>query len=368
MDAHKWGPFLWGPRLDLLAFGGSAALAFALVGAAHLIGLADAGLPAWAWVAFVLLVDVAHVYSTLFRTYFDGREVRAHPVRYYGLPAVLYAGLVVVYGCGELIFWRVLAYVALFHFVRQQAGWVALYRARAGQGRLDTWLDNFAVYLATLYPVVYWHAHLDRVRFSWFLPGDFVVLSAAARVLPAIQFAWLVSLAAFVVRQLWLYRQTRVFALGKTTVVATTALGWSLGIVATNSDFAFTVTNVLLHGVPYIVLLYVYASKRAAVEPGAVSQERLSLASRILSLGGAGFVAVLVLLAYVEEHAWDRLVYHERSWLFWGPEFNLTEASLAWLVPLLALPQVTHYALDGVLWRRSDTAARRTQQLSLGYE
>lgn len=28
-------------------------------------------LPLWAWVSFVLLVDVAHVYATLFRTYFD---------------------------------------------------------------------------------------------------------------------------------------------------------------------------------------------------------------------------------------------------------------------------------------------------------
>lgn len=27
------------------------------------------------------------------------------------------------------------------------------------------------------------------------------------------------------------------------------------------------------------------------------------------------------------------------------------KATLAWLVPLLALPQLTHYALDGFIWR-----------------
>ena len=44
-------------------------------------------------------------------------------------------------------FWRVLAYVAVFHFVRQQYGWVALYRRRLGHhSRLDRVLDDAAIY------------------------------------------------------------------------------------------------------------------------------------------------------------------------------------------------------------------------------
>jgi hypothetical protein len=37
-------------------------------------------------------------------------------------------------------------------------------------------------------------------------------------------------------------------------------------------------------------------------------------------------------------------------------------------VPLLAAPQVTHYLLDALLWRRRDAAVNPTQRLALGFE
>jgi hypothetical protein len=64
------------------------------------------------------------------------------------------------------------------------------------------------------------------------------------------------------------------------------------------------------------------------------------------------FLATLWLLAYVEEMFWDRCVWQERGWLF-GGGWDL--AAFRWvLVPLLALPQFTHYVLDGFIWRRRD--------------
>ena len=61
-------------------------------------------------------------------------------------------------------------------------------------------------------------------------------------------------------------------------------------------------------------------------------------------------LAVVWLLAYLEELLWDRGVWHERAWLF-GAGWSL-EAHRSWYVPLLALPQWTHYVLDGFIWRR----------------
>ncbi len=43
-------------------------------------------------------------------------------------------------------------------------------------------------------------------------------------------------------------------------------------------------------------------------------------------------------------------VWHERSWFF-GPAWSLQNYELV-LVPLLAVPQITHYVLDGVSWKR----------------
>ncbi len=102
--------------------------------------------------------------------------------------------------------------MALFHFVRQQAGWVGVYRARAGQrGSFDRLVDDGAVYAATLYPLLYWHAHLGESRFSWFVPGDFVDLARMlSPVLPAARALWVVLLAVFFVRQAALFAKNGV--------------------------------------------------------------------------------------------------------------------------------------------------------------
>jgi hypothetical protein len=73
----------------------------------------------------------------------------------------------------------------------------------------------------------------------------------------------------------------------------------------------------------------------------------------------------MLVLAFVEELFWDRLVWHQKSWLF-GHGAPLDEAWLSWLVPLLALPQLTHYVLDGFLWRRGETRRLPAQRTALG--
>jgi hypothetical protein len=285
---------------------------------------------------------VAHVWATGFRVYLDPVEFRRRAGLYLAVPAVGLAIGVALYECGEQVFWRTLAYVAVFHFVRQQYGWVMLYRARAGErDRFGRWLDTVTIYLATVYPLVWWHAHLPR-RFWWFLKGDFATIPAAVEQLLAPVY-WL-ALAAYAGRSLYRRLALGQANPGKDVVVATTALCWHVGIITFNSDYAFTVTNVFIHGIPYLVLIYWYRWVRcpAGPEPARAGYGR----ALFLFLGLVWFAA------YAEELLWDRLVWHERSWLFSGGwrarEWN-------WLlVPLLALPQVTHYLLDGFIWRRKN--------------
>lgn len=361
----RFGPWLWGREVDLLVFGGTTLLAFALLFALRSAGLAPGELPAWGWVLLVLGVDVAHVWSTLFRTYLDPEELRRHRLRYWLAPALAYGMGVALYSQGSLWFWRVLAYVAVFHFVRQQVGWVGLYRARANragaeQGIVDRVIDDMAVYAATLYPIVHWHAHLSETRFQWFVQGDFAQVGAlASAVLPVMRGAWVLALAVFAARQLWLLRARGELQVGKIVVVTTTALIWYVGIVATNSDVEFTVTNVLAHGVPYLVLLYHYAQARRRLAPGAPG-------SHLMRGGVAAFLGTVLVLAFVEELFWDKLVWREHGWLFGDPYGELGHLGLTLLVPLLALPQFTHYLLDGLLWRRQDSRENAAQRAAIG--
>jgi hypothetical protein len=335
------GRWLFSREVDLAVFLGSAAVALALVALGPWLGV-GAESPEWTWITGVLLVDVAHVYATLFVVYLDPEE-RTRRAAYWLVPAAAWVAGIVLYSEGPALFWRVLAYVAVFHFVRQQVGWVRLYRARAGErDRLGSWIDGAAIYASALYPLLYWHAHLPR-EFAWFGQGDFAALPAWVADAAAPLY-WAI-LAAYAARSApgWLVRRPR--NPGKDVVVATTWACWYAGIVATNSDYAFTVTNVLIHGLPYMVLVYVVAARLPRASGGV-----RGVGPRLIAAGPVVFLATLWLLAYAEELLWDRAVWHERGWLF-GGALDLADWH-AVLVPLLAVPQITHYVLDGFVWRR----------------
>ena len=129
--AVSW--YLFSPRRDVAVFLGSALLSgLALLWGAHM-GYLRSQSPEWTWIVAVLLVDVAHVWSTCFRTYFDPEQLRQRPGLYFGTPLLCWLGGTLIYWwAGGAVFWRGLAYLAVWHFVRQQYGWVALYRAKNG--------------------------------------------------------------------------------------------------------------------------------------------------------------------------------------------------------------------------------------------
>ena len=312
-------------------------LALTLLAVGAPLGWLDSDTPDFMWIAAILMIDVAHVYATGFRVYFDRAELRQRPWLYALTPLLALAIGMAVYSESPVVFWRTLAYLAVFHFVRQQYGWVALYRARGGEhGRLGWWIDATAIYLATIYPLVYWHCHLPR-RFWWFLSGDFANLPQwIATFLAPI---YVLAMIAYVSRSIYRAVAKKEFNPGKDVVLVTTAVCWYVGIIAFNSDYAFTVTNVIIHGVPYMVLVYWYRNRNKSIS-GASHMPRI-----------ASFLGVVWLLAYAEEMLWDVGLWHERSWLF-GTAWET--GWIQWLlVPLLAVPQITHYVLDGFIWRRS---------------
>lgn len=333
---HWW---IFSPRWDMGVFWGSCLFSLLALLLGYRLGILNEDSPDWTWVYAVLLVDVAHVWSTGFRVYFDKQEMARRPLLYYGVPIFSFAAGLALYSLGSQVFWRCLAYLAVWHFVRQQYGWVALYRRRAGEPR--NWeyrLDAAAIYLATLYPLLWWHAHLPR-KFWWFLEGDFARLPAEWVSFLAPVY-WLTMLA-YAVKAVRSYQQGRGHP-GKDTVVFTTWLCWYLGIVVFNSDYTFTVTNVLIHGIPYMALVYWYRQKQRGRET-----PRFKVSQVVYPL------LVIWFLAFAEEMFWDRAMWHERTWLF-GQPWDIGQLEIL-LVPLLAVPQLTHYILDGFIWKRQET-------------
>jgi hypothetical protein len=336
----KW---LFSQKIDLSVFLGSAVLSLLLLAVGWQLGIINNESPDWTWISAVLLIDVAHVWSTSFRVYFDAEEFKRRIWLYTLVPVFGYAIGVALYSESDLTFWRALALVAVFHFVRQQYGWVALYRAKAKEkSNVTWWIDATTIYLATVYPLAFWMTSLPR-KFDWFVKDDFFALpEITERVLFPL---YVLALTTYFAKSIYLYFTRGFLNVGKDIVVLTTALCWYVGIVALNSDYAFTVTNVIIHGVPYFALIYFYAKSR---------RENANKFYRSLSHNWIVFLATLWALAYVEELLWHRGVWHEREFLF-GADWNLEDWK-TYLVPLLAVPQLTHYVLDGFVWRRKNNA------------
>lgn len=297
-------------------------------------------LPAWLWVVLIVGVDVSHVYSTVFRTYLDPRELHRAPNLYRVLPFAAWVVGVVLYSVNPLLFWRVVAYLAVFHFVRQQYGFMMIYRAKARYGSAR--LDQLAIYAATGYPLLYWHCY--GRDFAWFVTGDFAFLR-----LPFMAQGGLVLylgvLIAYVGQELIQLLRSRRFHLGKNLLLFGTALTWWVGIVTFNNDIAFTATNVVAHGVPYLALIWVYK----------VREGKVTGRTGILFQPGRAplYVALLVLVAFLEEAVWDGVVWRDHGAVFswvWGVVEPLQPLQVL-LVPLLILPQVLHYIFDAVIWR-----------------
>src|SRR5215471_13977488 len=83
------GPaWLFSRNVDLSVFLGSAALSFAALWIGSTAGVLNSDTPDWAWIPAVLLIDVAHVWSTGFRVYLDSDEFRRRKVLYGLVPVI----------------------------------------------------------------------------------------------------------------------------------------------------------------------------------------------------------------------------------------------------------------------------------------
>jgi hypothetical protein len=318
----------------------ATAMALLIVGVGH----ACVGLGIWSWALLVIGVDVAHVYSTLYRTYFDRIERTRLAGWLLAVPLGSWVLGVLLYSTSASLFWTVLAYTAVFHFVRQQYGFLMLY-SRAERS-LPQWcrrLDQIAIYAATIFPLLYWHTHLPR-QFVWFIDGDFLHLPVVLWKIA--QPMYLALVAGYLAKELWLSLRGHLFNVPRNTIVLGTGLSWFVGIVLANGDLVFTLTNVVAHGIPYIALTCIYQRRRDQQ-----LQRRISLfVPRLLPLA----IGLLLLFAFVEEGFWDGLVWREHLRLF--PFFRLLPeiqglSALSLIVPLLAVPQMTHYVIDGLIWR-----------------
>ena len=291
----------------------------------------------YTWLFLIVFIDVAHVYATLFKTYFVTSEFQKRKKLLIGLPILCFLIGVFLFSFGSAVFWSVLAYIAVFHFIRQQYGFMRLYARN--ESKKWAWIDNLIIYTATVYPMLYWFLSAQR-NFNWFVTNEF--LRFENPILITI-LSWIYGLIVifYIIRTSYLSLKTNTFNIPKNAIIVGTFMSWYFGIVYFDNDLVFTLLNVVSHGVPYIALVYL---KEIDNKPTA---ELNGLHYFKYFKGLIFFLAILIFIAFSEEYLWEILV--------WNEQFSGTTKDFSnWyflVVPLLTVPQFTHYLLDGFIWK-----------------
>ena len=342
-------PWIYSSKVDLLFIVGPAFLITGLVILFRGQLASISHVPPWLWLLLVVGIDVTHVYSTLFRTYFDKVEMQKRQTLYLLTPLIAWVAGCLLYSMGSMVFWRVLAYLAVFHFVRQQYGFMMIYARKEPQHY--KWLDKLAIYTSTIYPLIYWHAH-ER-NFDWFIDGDFFKIESTA-IEHIARGLYIAIMLGYVIKEARLWQMMHRLNVPRNLLLTGTAVSWLVGIVIFNNDIAFTAINVISHGVPYLALMWIYGHNQVQLQGDQPSFQYRWIARLFQPRWLPVYFAVLFGWAYVEESVWDSMVWHDHgSVLFLADQISVanTEQTLVWLIPLLAMPQITHYVLDAFIWR-----------------
>lgn len=293
----------------------------------------------YTWLFLIVFVDVAHVYSTLFKTYFVKGEVQKRKLLYWGIPVLSWLLGVALFQFGSLVFWSGLALAAVFHFIRQQYGFMRIY----ARFELNNWskrIDEVAVYSATVYPMLYWFK--TPRAFTWFVENEFDWLKNLPDYTGFITVIYVVILMVWILKTVFEVFKTGNFNIPKIALIVGTYLSWYFGIVYFNNDLVFTFLNVISHGIPYIALVYIREIRQKEKH----QLDRLSVFKSFLGI--FLFIGVILGFAFFEEFLWEVLVWNEHFSL----DLHVSENILQFLVPMLVVPQLSHYLLDGFIWRK----------------
>jgi len=333
-------PWIDKPKTDSIFILGPSFVVVAIVFLfQNTLKIIEANYSFYTWLFLIVFIDVAHVYATLFKTYFVAEAFKKRKKLLITLPIICFVIGIILFSFGSIFFWSVLAYIAVFHFIRQQYGFMRLYSRNEIKTKWSVIIDNLVIYSATGYPMLYWFFSSPR-SFNWFTENDFIHFENQL-LLQILGWIYGLIVVFYIVRTIYKYSKEGYFNIPKNAIIIGTFLSWYFGIVYFNNDLVFTLLNVVSHGIPYIALIYLNEIER---------KQALDLGLLKCLKGFKGillFVVFLFAMAFFEEYVWEIFVLNEQ-FSFSGSNFSKWQFLL---VPLLTVPQFTHYILDGFIWK-----------------
>jgi len=315
---------VFGAGLDFVSF-----LAIPLAVAILLTMVFGPALTAVTSAILFVCFDLFHVYVGIGTAWVFPDQWTNRRLFYFGFPALCFAAYSGLFALSPGLFAMIYAYASIFHFSRQQIGWM---RATGRRGLFfSSWestLNDLAIYSATFGFVAY--RVFDRPGATWFVEGDLGFLSF----LPSkgiLAFALVVN-AAYLVWQTIIAIKHKYVNVSKNLVWFTTFLVWGVSFVMFKAVTVGAVALIVVHHAsPFVVLSFFYVRHRR-------QEGHRSYFGPFAFLAVAGAALMLSSMEQAVSAEWSFLSYF---------------SNLRFIEPFLAMIATYHYAIDSFFWRQS---------------
>lgn len=314
MASGKW---IVSAKWDLCFFSGSVLITYIYYGVYKLLLL----LPPSYWlhqyaevfvtVLFYAFFDHPHIFQTFSRTHADSTEFARHPYFYtYGLLALIGLGYGILALHGESYFEHFLDAFGIWHILRQNSGFLRLYKKRAGEDLpLDALLDYGLLYGSVGIFLLMRLSHSPKLA-HW-LPEEMEVF---------LQSIFGTTLTLYGLRQLYLLQNGRVH-LPKLIFLSAIVGTYYFTYVLSQPPFGLLVAlETLYHDIQYQGWIIHFQRRRFALG----MWKRWLAASLIY---GTVFGAFLI--------------------------FTFLTNTASWFVPPFIMMVLFHYYIDGKIWKFS---------------
>lgn len=287
----------------------------------------------------LVLVDNGHVYTTLWRTYLNKKELLNH--RYYlTFPLTCFLLIIACTQAALQWFWVFVVYFTLYHNLRQLYGFYRWY------GSLHQFKDrvlNFLFYAICLCPVFIFHTAKPRVGFNYYHSGDSLNFENAFLNQIAWRIYFLLSLF-FVLYVGFLIFRRKTPAWPMFLFMLTSFVLYGLAFIPARTSLEIIGPLAFSHGISYFGAI-------------ALSMYRLSFQQKdwprfsrlFFEYGIVGISALVIITAIVFGVADD--LFQER---FVDEETNNISLLGSLFIAFWITPLFSHYYFDSKLWRHKN--------------
>lgn len=232
---------------------------------------------------------------------------------------------------GKFGIYRTHAYLAGFHFIRQQYGVMRLSEVMNPEPqKMFSYIDTFIIYSITTLSILGRSSNEGR----WMREGDLISIDSSF--FPWFKYAFLTLIAIYFFITIYKLVWKKSFSLSKFLVFFNAAIAW--GVIGF-TKFPALILFPLFHDLPYFGLIYNYENRYFS--------ETKKIIKKFFKNSTLIFVILFIFIFLYLGSSLEAYLFRE-----YDKKLIPTNAFEVFLVTLAFLPTTAHYFIDAIIWRK----------------